>query len=38
MVGTQCKGCTSYIKGKCTRVGINGATGVCWMEPTEGEY
>ena len=38
MTGIQCKGCYLYIKGKCTRVGTNGQTGVCWMELSEGEY
>ena len=33
-------GCYHYDKenDKCTRIGINGLEGVCWMEKSEGEY
>ncbi len=35
-----CHGCCEYDKEHdcCTRVGVNGQVGVCWMEKTEGEY
>ncbi|MBS4538198.1 hypothetical protein GOQ27_06970 [Clostridium sp. D2Q-11] len=50
MVGRQCNQCCFYKKkifrflfkgwnkGKCTRIGIKGKKGVCWMEKCEGEY
>ena len=33
-------GCSCYDEENdcCTRVGINGEVGVCWMEKSEGEY
>lgn len=37
-MGSQCKGCSKNINGKCTRIGSNGEIGVCWMEKSEGEY
>lgn len=41
MIGTQCKGCTKYKKGKCTRIGTSnknkGKVGICWMDTGE-EY
>lgn len=39
MIGSQCKGCYLFKDGICTRIGkVSGEMGVCWMEPSEGEY
>lgn len=34
----RCGGCCHNKDGKCTRIGLNGQIGVCWMAPSEGEY
>lgn len=34
----MCNGCCYNKQGKCTRVGVNGEKGICWMEKSEGEY
>ena len=33
-------GCNCYDKlnDKCTRIGKDGTKGICWMNPSEGEY
>ncbi|WP_409068872.1 hypothetical protein ACFLKC_14155 [Clostridium caseinilyticum] len=38
MKDSQCNTCCEYKDRECTRVGINGEIGVCWMEKSEGEY
>lgn len=37
-VGSQCKNCCHFKDNACTRVGIKGKIGICWMESSEGEY
>ncbi|MDU1348298.1 VRR-NUC domain-containing protein [uncultured Clostridium sp.] len=37
-INSSCIGCNKLKNLKCTRIGINGQIGVCWMEKSEGEY
>lgn len=37
---SDCKdtNCIHNASGQCTRINDDGIYGVCWMEPSEGEY
>lgn len=30
--------CFDNVNGQCTRISDDGRYGICWMEPSEGEY